>query len=188
MTDRRIQKSNRALLDASFQVLLKNPHASLSEVAKQAEVGRATLYRHFPTRENLIKAIAIESLQLIKNSMTPIVTSDLQGKAAIHRMVKVLLPIADRFHFLQMIWTLVEFDQQVWRLYEEQMATIKCWILQGQRQGVLNPDLAADWIVSVLDSMLYSASWIIANNMMETTQIEQQLLQTLFEGIQSNEA
>ncbi|WP_299176737.1 TetR/AcrR family transcriptional regulator [uncultured Neptuniibacter sp.] len=186
MTDLRIQKSNRALLDTSFQVLLTNPHASLSEVAKQAGVGRATLYRHFPTREHLITAIAIESLQLVKNSIDPIVAKGLQEEAALHNMVMALLPLADRFHFLQMIWTVVEFDQKVLSLYENQMDAIKCWIIQGQKQGIINSDLAPDWIVSVIDSMLYSAAWLLANKTMEPTEIEQHLVQTLSKGIQSN--
>jgi len=30
---------------------------SLDEIAKQAEVGAGTLYRHFPSREELLKAV-----------------------------------------------------------------------------------------------------------------------------------
>lgn len=185
MTDRRIKKSQRALLDASFQVLLLNPHASLSEIASQANVGRATLYRHFPTREDLISAIAIESLDLIQESMEPILTGEYQGESAIRKMITSLLPLADRFHFLQMVWTLVELDQAFIELYEKQMGTIKQWIIQGQTKGELNSDLTPDWIVSVLDSMLYSASWMLSQKMMSHEQIEQQLIQTLFKGIQA---
>lgn len=187
VTDKRIQKSNRALLDASFQVLLLNPHASLSEIASQAGVGRATLYRHFPSRDDLLTAIAVESLQLVKSAISPVMIGDLHGVTAIHKVIESLLPLADRFHFLQMVWTLVEFDQQVLKLYEEQMNVIKKMIIQGQEKGELNPELTPDWIVSVLDSMLYSASWMLANDMMSKTQIEQQLIQTLLKGIQSNE-
>lgn len=184
MTDLRIQKSQRALLDASFRVLLHNPHASLSEIAVQAGVGRATLYRHFPTRELLLKAIAVESLRLVQSAMAPSITAKSHGLKAIKELVKALLPLAERFHFLQMIWTIIELDKDVIELYQHQMNTINGWIVQGQREGELNPNITPDWIVSVLDSMLYSAAWMLENNMMSIEQIEQQLIQTLLCGIQ----
>ena len=84
-----------------------------------------------------------------------------------------------------MVWTLVELDQAFIELYEKLMGTIKQWIIQGQTKGELNSDLTPDWIVSVLDSMLYSASWMLSQKMMSHEQIEQQLIQTLFKGIQA---
>ncbi|WP_415888639.1 TetR/AcrR family transcriptional regulator [Neptuniibacter sp. SY11_33] len=184
MTDLRIKKSQRALLDASFQVLLHNPHASLSEIASQANVGRATLYRHFPTRESLITAISVESLEIVKDAILPIISSDNQGEAAIRKLIAALLPLADRFHFLQMVWTLVEMDQEFLNLYEKQMETVKQWIEQGQRQGEINADLTPEWVVSVLDSLLYSASWMLAQGAMNKDDVEQQLVHTLLRGIQ----
>ena len=185
MTDLRIKKSQRALLNASFEVLLINPHASLSEIARQAQVGRATLYRHFPTREALITAIAIESLERVQQSISPIITDGHQGESAIRKMVTALLPLADRFHFLQMVWTIVELDKGVCGLYEKQMGVITQWIMEGQQQGELNADLTPEWIVSVLDSMLYSASWLLATAVMNKEQVEQQLIQTLLNGIKA---
>lgn len=183
MTDLRIKKSTRALLDASFSILLNDPHASLSEIASKAGVGRATLYRHYPTREDLIAAIAIESMHLIGAALQPISEQGLQGLVAVKAMVTALLPLAERFHFLQMIWTTVELDKQVWQLYEEQMNTIWYWISAGQKAGEINHQLSAEWIVSVFDAMLYSASWMLANGRMQEAHIAEQFEQVLFNGI-----
>lgn len=183
MTDLRIKKSTRALLDASFQILVSNPHASLSEIATQAGVGRATLYRHYPTREVLIAAIAMESLQLIDKALQPINEQGLSGLKAVKAMVSALLPLAERFHFLQMIWTTAELDQVVMKMYEEQMNTIWYWISAGQKAGEINASISAEWIVTVLDSMLYGAAWMLANGRMTEEQIAEQFQQVLFNGI-----
>lgn len=183
MTDLRIKKSTRALLDASFQILLTNPHASLSEIASQAGVGRATLYRHYPSREHLIAAIAVESLVLLKQQMQPIVDSNQQGIEAVQTLVDSLLPFADRFHFLQMVWTTVDMDQEVWGLYQELMAMIRGWVLQGQEQGEIKANLSVVWIVSMLDSMMYSASWLIAHGQMTEQEVRRQFMTTLIRGI-----
>ena len=37
--------------------------ASLEEIARRAEVGIGTLYRHFPTRDALVEAVYVEEVQ-----------------------------------------------------------------------------------------------------------------------------
>jgi TetR/AcrR family transcriptional regulator, mexCD-oprJ operon repressor len=39
------------------RVLSQRPDAGMSDIAEEAGVGRATLYRHFPTRESLIRGV-----------------------------------------------------------------------------------------------------------------------------------
>ena len=59
--------SNRAaVLDAATRVLLKDPQASMTDIATEAGVARRTLYGHFASREDLVAAIAgqvVEGLQ-----------------------------------------------------------------------------------------------------------------------------
>jgi AcrR family transcriptional regulator len=57
-TQRRAAERNRAaILDAANEVFAASPSASMNEVATRARVGAGTLYRHFPTREDLILAV-----------------------------------------------------------------------------------------------------------------------------------
>lgn len=51
------------LLEVAREVLVaRGPDAPLDFIAKKAEVGIATLYRNFPTREALVEAVAVASL------------------------------------------------------------------------------------------------------------------------------
>jgi AcrR family transcriptional regulator len=45
-----------AILAAALAALTESPDASLNAIAKRAGVANATLYRHFPTREELVLA------------------------------------------------------------------------------------------------------------------------------------
>jgi AcrR family transcriptional regulator len=61
MTDSRIQRrdarhNREAILAAALEALTESPDASLNEIARRAGVANATLYRHFPTREQLVLA------------------------------------------------------------------------------------------------------------------------------------
>ncbi|APH71253.1 TetR/AcrR family transcriptional regulator [Aquibium oceanicum] len=51
-------RNRERLLEAAAQIFSAGgPQASLEAVARQASVGIATLYRHFPTREDLFEAV-----------------------------------------------------------------------------------------------------------------------------------
>ena len=52
------QRNRERLLEVAKEAFTRfGANASLDDIAKQAEVGAGTLYRHFPTREALIEAV-----------------------------------------------------------------------------------------------------------------------------------
>src|SRR6201986_2380425 len=57
-TQRQAAARNRAsILEVAHDLLGESAAASMNEIAKRAGVGAGTLYRHFPTREDLILAV-----------------------------------------------------------------------------------------------------------------------------------
>ena len=50
------RRNRGAILAAALEALTDSPDASLNAIAKRAGVANATLYRHFPTREELVLA------------------------------------------------------------------------------------------------------------------------------------
>ena len=52
------QRNRERILEVAKQAFTKwGVNASLDDIAKEAGVGAGTLYRHFPTRENLLEAV-----------------------------------------------------------------------------------------------------------------------------------
>jgi AcrR family transcriptional regulator len=52
------QRNRERILEVAKQEFTRSgANASLEEIAKKADVGPGTLYRHFPTRENLLVAV-----------------------------------------------------------------------------------------------------------------------------------
>src|SRR3954468_20344029 len=56
------ERSIARILDAAVDALGEDPDASMSAIAKEAGVGRATIYVHFPTREALLDAVTERAL------------------------------------------------------------------------------------------------------------------------------
>jgi AcrR family transcriptional regulator len=70
-------RNRERLIEAAKDVLGQGgPGASLEAVARQAEVGIGTLYRHFPTREALFKAVYSHEVEQLIN-----LAADLQASA-----------------------------------------------------------------------------------------------------------
>ena len=63
-TQRQAAERNRlAILEAAHDLFATSPTVSMNEVAGRAGVGAGTLYRHFPTREDLILAVYRHDVQ-----------------------------------------------------------------------------------------------------------------------------
>lgn len=58
----------KVLQAAHFQFAQDGPDASLNEVARRAGVGVATLYRHFPTRDDLVAAVYANEVQELEEA------------------------------------------------------------------------------------------------------------------------
>ena len=74
-TQRTAAERNRAaILEVAHDLLATSPTASMNEVAKRAGVGAGTLYRHFPTREDLILAVYRHDMRRLADSVDELLT------------------------------------------------------------------------------------------------------------------
>lgn len=66
-------RENRArILTAARESFAKDAAASMNQVAQQAGVGAGTLYRNFPTREDLVLAVYQDEVDRLVDSVGPL--------------------------------------------------------------------------------------------------------------------
>jgi AcrR family transcriptional regulator len=73
--DPRLTRSRKAMLDAARDLLLREGPAAVTHqrVARQAGVGRATVYRHWPRPEQLmLDTMALVDLPFFREPVTPV--------------------------------------------------------------------------------------------------------------------
>ena len=158
--DKRVVQSEKAIVEAGISTLLLNPSAGMSEIARSAGVGRATLYRHFESREELIRYLAKLCHEEIDIALEPY--EHLRGRAAIETIIDVVVPMADRFRFLVNLWSFVEEDEEIKSVESQVVEEMTALFDHAKELGDVNPELPTTWIVTFFDAALM-ASWMLVD-------------------------
>src|ERR1700759_3215411 len=86
-------RNRERVLDAAAEVFAANGlHAGLPYIAQRAGVGKATVYRSFPSKEHLVAAVAVGRLEWITELATAAVTHEDPGAA----LREVVIAIAEQ--------------------------------------------------------------------------------------------
>jgi len=174
--------SRSVIEEAGIEVLLRNPAAGMSEIALAAGVGRATLYRHFESRELLVQALANKCLQETDELVVPLKEQGLTGKEAIEAYIDVLMPMANRFRFLMSLWNIAADDPTVIRIYQRQLRELRELVKQAQDEGDICKSFSSIWVVSTFDALLTSAWQLIENRKMSSAAAAAAFKRTFYSG------
>lgn len=157
--DKRLVQTEKAVLEAGIRVLLSNPGGGMSDIAKAAGIGRATLYRHFPTRELLVRKLAMMCHTEMEEALRPY--EELRGVAAFEAMIETFVPMADRFRFLLSLWTIAMEDEGIVELNTEMRQEMFNLIDHAKEIGDLSPELSTSWIAEFFDATIVAAWTLI---------------------------
>lgn len=154
----RQQRTKEKMLSLAMYILAKNPKASLNEIAEAAEVGRATLFRYFKSRNQLLHELVVEADDKLEKATRPIIEKKLSARDTLEEFIRVLVPLGASFHFLNSEQISSE-DSGIADLYRNQLLRLKELSQRLKSEGIVAPDIPLAWIAAVLDNLIYTA-WI----------------------------
>lgn len=157
--DKRVVQTEAAIIEAGTRMLLSNRSAGMSEIAEAAGIGRATLYRHYKTREALIKKLALSCYEEFDTAYAPYL--HLEGKAAIQKVFEVAMPMAQRFNFLIRRWSFVEEDEDLQRVDAEAQYEMSYLFDQARKSGDIDKSFPDVWLAAFFDSLLVAACTLV---------------------------
>lgn len=175
------------LLDGATQCLVKNPGASLSEIADSAGVGIATLHRYVESREQLMIYLGFRAIEVVAATIQDIEFDEEQIEAYIPQLIEALIPLGDKIYFLNhdaSVNSNKEIEQQDRALRQPLLHAIE----RLQENGHFRRDMDKNWIAEVLYSLLFLTWQQVVEGNVARNSAAQLLVNTFYSGVRSSEA
>jgi TetR/AcrR family transcriptional repressor of mexCD-oprJ operon len=159
MTDVREQRADArrnaaAILDAALVCLVRDPEANINDIARQARVGRVTVYGHFGSRAELVRSVFARTIEDFGRTLD---TVELAGdpRAALARLVASCWPVVSRFRPLLRAARRIPGARTAHR---ETMDRIADFVRSGRIAGAFRSDLPLAWLVATFDTVVHGAA------------------------------
>jgi TetR/AcrR family transcriptional repressor of mexCD-oprJ operon len=174
------QRNRAALLEAAAEVLAVEPSASLAEVAARAGLGRATLYRHFESREALRAAIREEALLQASEALDAASLDAFPAREAVGRAVSALVPLGMRFRIL--LAEGADADPEFLAARDTALRPLWKVLERGLTEGDLDPAARPAWVAMMLAGLLVTAARAAAAGVIPVEQAGELVCRALFDG------
>ncbi|MEX0283640.1 MAG: TetR/AcrR family transcriptional regulator [Paracoccaceae bacterium] len=173
------------ILETGFAVFGRNASATMSDMAEAAGIGRATLHRHFPSRDALLKALAQQADHELDNAVAQATPDAVSYLDALQRSMCAIIPLANRQLFLT--YALPPDHPDMSAAAMRGHAETRDAIQQAQAEGSLPTTLNPDWIARVYDGLIYAAWESIDAQELTPTQASTLAWRTFLSGIEGAE-
>jgi TetR/AcrR family transcriptional repressor of mexCD-oprJ operon len=94
---RPVSRTEATIIATATKVLAQRPDASMIDIAAAAEVGRATLYRYFPTREHLLDALHTAATEELAAQIDDAGLDRVSVTEGVRRLLRAVLAVADHY-------------------------------------------------------------------------------------------
>jgi AcrR family transcriptional regulator len=149
-----------AIIDSAAATMAERGRiGSMNEVAQAAGVSRATLYRYFPNREALLRAMATTGVEELA---ARVADADLQGlpvDQAIARLVRGFIAVGSKYVALSAGQARTDDHPDVDTLLTEPVRDL---FRRGIADGALRPDLSPELLTELLSGLVKAALGMVA--------------------------
>lgn len=142
------------IIESAIHVFALNPGAGMNDVALHADVGRATLYRHFPSRDDLMAAIKAQARQEAISAVETCPLDDGPAIECIESIVRAVIELGDRYRFISN-WR-AEGDEYP-EPRERISAALEAAVERGQRRGEITRSVPPHWAALAIRSLMLAA-------------------------------
>jgi AcrR family transcriptional regulator len=150
-TDARLRsdarRNRRTVLDAAVALLAQRPQATMQEVADASGLGRTTVYRHFPRRQDLIDALFAEVLREAAETITEALRTAGSARELLCDLGPRFIAIGDRYRFID---AHPDLRERALNPAEEIANPLATYLTKAQERGDIRDDLPVTWILTTL--------------------------------------
>ncbi|MEU9372938.1 TetR/AcrR family transcriptional regulator [Streptomyces sp. NPDC048255] len=193
------ERNTAAIVDAGLDCFLADPQASMAAIARAAGVSRVTLYSHFPTREALLDAALDRAVAEAAAALDGLASQgsgspgapdgadvpDRPGGTAgeLRQLVRTSWRLLDRHSAVFAAVSAALPPERLRERHERILAPVRRLVLRGQEAGELRSDLSADWLVTVVYSLVHAAAAEVQAGRMDPEDAPEVLTSTVLAAV-----
>jgi AcrR family transcriptional regulator len=121
----------------------------MSEIAEASGLARTTVYRHYPSREHLARALFDQVVGEASARVGAIVAEDLGPEALLRRVACVAVELGDRYRFLDGHPELIAQQRRT----ELPNEPLRRWAASAAAAGRLRAGVTPAWLVGAVSAL-----------------------------------
>lgn len=173
------------ILEAAGRALAVSPNATVDQIAAEARVGRATVFRHFESRAGLIKALARRAIVETDRVTRQAATQATTATDALRLVAKAVVGAGEFFQFLAAAPDLYDEPELV-KAYERQMSELANLVRASMEEGFIRPDVPTAWAVASIDGLIWAACRAVGNGEIGLVQAQDLVWDTITSGLSTD--
>ena len=177
------RSSRGTILESARRTLASNPGASLTEIALRAGVGRTTLHRYFPSREELVREISREALAETERA-TAHSRQAKTAREALEQMLEGVIPLGDRYHFLASEAVGSAWSDDLAELYRAQIREVDELVDWLKGEGVVAHEVPRAWVTTALEQLVWGAWSAVQDGSIAAKDAPGLVIRTLLRGLE----
>jgi TetR/AcrR family transcriptional regulator, mexCD-oprJ operon repressor len=146
------RRNLEAIVDAARRTFAANPGASMQQVAVAAGLHRATVHRHFASRDDLIATLRQRAVDESLEALRAADLEDGDAPAALLRATQALVRLTERWPVNRYAASAIRNDQT-----EEMGRLVTAVMARGQAEGTIRGDLDPAVLATVWGGMVSMA-------------------------------
>jgi AcrR family transcriptional regulator len=176
------ERSIARIHEAAVDALASDPDASMAEIARRAGVVRATIYVHFPTREDLIAAITERAIAEVTEVIAAAEPGAGDASEALRRVIAAAWRTLGRFHALVAINAQLA-NHELRARHDPVLSLLEPLIERGQRDGSFRSGVPPEWHLSMILALIHAASGELRAERLAGVRIEAALADTVIGAV-----